>query len=308
MTDISQAAEPGAHPAATTNLLVPKEPTAEMIAAAWKYGDYAKSDAPDPVYAYKAMVAVGASQVEQNMAPTQTSVSVLIAAGSSLANLARRYVEEHGQDNRLTQRLDLSRRNWEVLVGSRAQNATEVELTVLEGKLAGMEELLSERDDENATLRGKLIEQQTLLNEAARALAQVPLGATVDVIDRINALEALPVPETKPVEWFDVVDLPAYEPGAQYLILAADEHHPCTELEKHLEGDKRAFRSSLTGCIVYIEDIEAWRPLKDHQPPAGWVCCSRQWIQQGGKCGEAPRWYDGKIGNHYHPSVVQSAP
>ncbi len=38
--------------------LVPKEPTQEMIDEAWKYGDTVKSDAPDPVYAYRAMLKV----------------------------------------------------------------------------------------------------------------------------------------------------------------------------------------------------------------------------------------------------------
>lgn len=36
-------------------VLVPMEPTAEMISAAWKYGD--GDDAPDPVYSWRAMLA-----------------------------------------------------------------------------------------------------------------------------------------------------------------------------------------------------------------------------------------------------------
>lgn len=36
-------------------VLVPVEPTAEMIAAAWRYGD--GDDAPDPVYSWRAMLA-----------------------------------------------------------------------------------------------------------------------------------------------------------------------------------------------------------------------------------------------------------
>lgn len=49
--------------------LVPVEPTNEMIRMAWKYGDHLKSDAPDPVYAYRAMLAAApvppAAQVDQ---------------------------------------------------------------------------------------------------------------------------------------------------------------------------------------------------------------------------------------------------
>lgn len=37
-------------------VLVPVEPTAEMISAAWRYGD--GDEAPDPVYAYRTMLAV----------------------------------------------------------------------------------------------------------------------------------------------------------------------------------------------------------------------------------------------------------
>jgi|SRR5687768_405611 len=37
--------------------LVPVEPTQAMADAAWKYGNEKTSDAPDPVYAYKAMLA-----------------------------------------------------------------------------------------------------------------------------------------------------------------------------------------------------------------------------------------------------------
>lgn len=36
-------------------VLVPVEPTEEMIAAAWRYGD--GDDAPDPVYSWRAMLA-----------------------------------------------------------------------------------------------------------------------------------------------------------------------------------------------------------------------------------------------------------
>lgn len=36
-------------------VLVPVEPTQEMVAEAWKYG--VADDAPDPVYAYRAMLA-----------------------------------------------------------------------------------------------------------------------------------------------------------------------------------------------------------------------------------------------------------
>lgn len=39
----------------TGYVLVPVEPTAEMISAAWRYGD--GDEAPDPVYAYRAMLA-----------------------------------------------------------------------------------------------------------------------------------------------------------------------------------------------------------------------------------------------------------
>ncbi|MBN5015984.1 hypothetical protein JY408_03185 [Stenotrophomonas maltophilia] len=35
-------------------VLVPVEPTAEMISAAWRYGD--GDDAPDPVYSWRAML------------------------------------------------------------------------------------------------------------------------------------------------------------------------------------------------------------------------------------------------------------
>lgn len=37
--------------------------------------------------------------------------------------------------------------------------------------------------------------------------------------------------------------------------------------------------------------------------PAGWVVCSPEWINAGGKCAEAPRWFNGPIGQHFHPPV-----
>lgn len=149
-------------------------------------------------------------------------------------------------------------------------------------------------------LEQKIVEQQTLLNEAAILLEQSDLADSISLATRIKTLTTEPVSSVKPVEWFDVVDLPAYEPGAQYLMLVADEHHQCTEQNQLLQ---RWFRDNQTGELFTLDDIEAWRPIKDHQPPAGWVECSPAWLNAGGKCGDAPRWHDGKIGNHYHPDV-----
>lgn len=154
-------------------------------------------------------------------------------------------------------------------------------------------------------LRAQLLEQQKLLNEAVRLLAQSADGESADLVARIKGLGLAPtlVPSIESVEWYDVVDLPWYEPGAKYLIQAKDEHHPCTETSRISAEEKRYFRSSLTGELLSIDDIEAWRLIKDHQPPAGWVACSPHWLNNGGDCAKAPRWFDGKIGNHYHPPV-----
>ncbi|MDF9778857.1 hypothetical protein [Pseudomonas baetica] len=154
-----------------------------------------------------------------------------------------------------------------------------------------------------AILEKKLLEQQTLLTEAVRFLEQSAEGECVELVLRIKSITPASVPSVEPVEWFDVVDLPAYEPGARYLMLAADEHHPCTEVKRDDSNKKRWFRGDLTGELISIDDIEAWRPIKEHQPPTGWVCCSPQWLLNGGDCAKAPRWYDGKIGNHFHPKV-----
>ncbi len=158
-------------------------------------------------------------------------------------------------------------------------------------------------DDCMANLERKLLEQQGLLNEAAKLLDQSGLVDSVALAARIKSLTSEPVTNVKPVEWYDVVDLPAYAHGAEYLVLAADNHHPCTEESREGRDEKRQFRSSLTGGLISIDDIEAWRPIKDHQPPTGWVACSPAWLIAGGKCAHAPRWYDGKIGNHYHPAL-----
>lgn len=40
-------------------VMVPREPTQVMLDAAWKHGDKDKSDAPDPYYAYRAMIEAG---------------------------------------------------------------------------------------------------------------------------------------------------------------------------------------------------------------------------------------------------------
>lgn len=149
-------------------------------------------------------------------------------------------------------------------------------------------------------LERKIIEQRILLDEAVLLLEQSGTADGAALAARIKSLSTDTVSCVKPVEWFDVEDLPAYEPGAQYLILAADVHHSCTEQNQQLQ---RWFRDNETGQLLTLEDIEAWRPQKDQQPPAGWVACSPAWLKAGGKCGDAQRWYDGKIGNHYHPPV-----
>lgn len=151
-------------------------------------------------------------------------------------------------------------------------------------------------------LETKLLEQQNLLNEAARLLEQSGQVDSLALAARIKSLANEPITNVDPVEWYDVVDLPAYEPGAEYLMLAADQHHPCTEANREHPDEKRWFRSSLTGGLISIDEVEAWRPIKDHQPPTGWVACSPAWLNAGGNCAKAPRWFDGKIGNHFHPA------
>lgn len=286
MTETAQGMPLDAEPAQIAYVWLPTEPSPEMIAAAWKYGNEATSDAPDPVYAYRAMVRAGVAQTAQE--PNIVPVGMLLTLGTSLANLARRHLQEPGQDNQVTRRLDLAIRYWAGLVGSHG-------LDDADGGLAVLEEV--------DHLRAQLLEQQTHLNEAVRLLEQSEESDCVDMVARIKALPPVPVPNIEPVEWYDVVDLPAYEPGRQYLMLAADDHHPCTEVKREDSDKKRWFRGNLTGDLFTLDDIEAWRPIKDHQPPAGWVCCSPQWLQNGGDCAKAPRWFDGNIGNHYHPKI-----
>ncbi|MHC5194914.1 hypothetical protein ACYSUW_14265 [Pseudomonas frederiksbergensis] len=302
MTETAQGMPKDAEPAQIAYVWLPTEPSPEMIAAAWKYGNETTSDAPDPVYAYRAMVRAGVAQTAQE--PNIVPRGLLVTLGTSLANLARQHLEERGQDNRLTRRLDLAVRNWACLVGSRGLDDTDGGLAILEGKLLSTEQLLVKQNAEVDELRAQLQEQQTHLNEATRLLEQSVDGESVDLVARIKSLPPVPVPNIESVEWYDVVDLPAYEPGAQYLILAVDDHHPCTEANREHADEKRWFRSSLTGSLLSEDDIEAWRPIKDHLPPFGWVSCSPQWLMNGGDCAKAPRWFDGKIGNHFHPPVA----
>lgn len=272
-----------------------------MIAAAWKYGNETTSDAPDPVYAYRAMVRAGVGQAAQE--PNIVPGSFLVTLGTSLANLARRHLQEPGQDNRLTRRLDLAIRNWTCLVGSRGLDDTDGGLAVLEGKLLSTEHSLVKQNAEVEELRAQLLEQQKHLKEATRLLEQSADGESVDLVARIKSLPPVTVPNIEPVEWYDVVDLPAFKPGERYLMLAADNHHPCTEINRLELNEKRWFRGDHTGDLFTLDDIEAWRPIKDHKPPTGWVPCTPQWLQSGGDCAKAPRWFDGKIGNHFHPKI-----
>ncbi|MGF6282273.1 hypothetical protein ABH908_000243 [Pseudomonas frederiksbergensis] len=301
MTETDQGTKQAPAPTKLGHIRLPIEPTPEMISAAWKYGNELTKEAPDPVRAYRAMVLVGIGQADQ--APDIVSGSVLVSLGTSMANLARRHLQEHGQDTNVARRLDLAIRNWECLVGSRGLDDADSGLAVLEGKLLSTEQSLVKQNAEVDELRAQLLEQQTHLNEATRLLEQSVDAESVDLVERIKALPPVPVPNIEPVEWYDVVDLPAYEPGAQYLILAADQHHPCTEVNRLQPDNKRWFRGDLTGELFTLDDIEAWRPLKEHQPPTGWVPCTPEWLKCGGDCANAPRWFDGKIGNHFHPKI-----
>jgi hypothetical protein len=41
--------------------------------------------------------------------------------------------------------------------------------------------------------------------------------------------------------------------------------------------------------------------------PADWVPCTPEWISQGGDCDKAPRVWNAKECNHYHPATPPAA-
>jgi hypothetical protein len=238
--------------------------------------------------------------------------SVLIRVGTSLANLVRRHLESSGESDRLSHRLDQARRNWDTIAGSRhgddSVTGDDQEMTVLEVKISRLEQLLSERDTQNNSLQVLVLKQQAVLKDVLGVLGVRHSAEVSALVERITALQENVTPVPEPVEWYDMVDLLAYEPGAQYVLLAGDEHHLCTEVEKQHADEPRWFRCNFSGNMLAAADAEAWRPHGVHRPPVGWEPCSPRWLKDGGDCGKAPRWYDGKIGNHYHPPVADNAP
>ncbi|MHC5194915.1 hypothetical protein ACYSUW_14270 [Pseudomonas frederiksbergensis] len=67
--------------------------------------------------------------------------------------------------------------------------------------------------------------------------------------------------KAKKVEWREMEALPDYQPGSRYLMLAAGDHHPCTEIEKTYAEEKRWFRSDMDGTMHLMDFIEGWVPI-----------------------------------------------
>lgn len=55
-------------------------------------------------------------------------------------------------------------------------------------------------------------------------------------------------------------------------------------------------------------DINFFRQRKAGYPMlpvnGDWVPCSPAWMEDGGDCAQAPRIYNHKTSNHYHPPVL----
>lgn len=73
---------------------------------------------------------------------------------------------------------------------------------------------------------------------------------------------------SKKVEWRAMSTLPDYQPGSRYLMLAAGDHHPCTEIEKTYAEEKRWFRSDMDGTMHLVDFIEGWRPIPEEVTPS----------------------------------------
>lgn len=66
----------------------------------------------------------------------------------------------------------------------------------------------------------------------------------------------------------------------------------------------REYAADVANLCMMLLDIGG--SLADALPestPPGWVPCSPEWLNAGGDCAGAPRWFSGPIGNHYHPKV-----
>lgn len=81
------------------------------------------------------------------------------------------------------------------------------------------------------------------------------------LLSRFNASMTRGRRTAKKVEWRDMTTLPDYQPGSRYLMLAAGDHHPCTEIEKTYVEEKRWFRSDMTGTLHLVDFIEGWVPI-----------------------------------------------
>jgi hypothetical protein len=86
------------------------------------------------------------------------------------------------------------------------------------------------------------------------------------LLARLNASMTRGRRTAKKVEWRDMVTLPDYQPGSRYLMLAAGDHHPCTEIEKTYTEEKRWFRSDMDGTMHLVDFIEGWVPIPAEEP------------------------------------------
>lgn len=89
-------------------------------------------------------------------------------------------------------------------------------------------------------------------------VGNVPLSV---LLARLNASMTRGRRTAKKVEWRDMTTLPDYQPGSRYLMLAAGDHHPCTEIEKTYAEEKRWFSSDMNGTLHLVDFIEGWLPI-----------------------------------------------